>query len=126
MTGSIVIDRQFDASFKSPSLASIWKIRQYHDSSKLPIQIFDDSNNEKIEEEFESICLEFKKELNITFFNKAWQKQFIKMLKNEFSKDTDIIDWLLTKNNNLYSGGRVWNFALLNNAGKKFLFFDDI
>jgi hypothetical protein len=93
--------------------------------SNFSIQIYDDSLSDKLEEQFESICREFKKELNITFFNKTWQKQFIKMLTNEFPNKTEIIKWLLEKNNNQYSGGRVWNFALLNNAGKKFLFFDD-
>ena len=93
--------------------------------TNFPIQIFDDSNNEKLEKEFELICLEFKKKLNITFFNKAWQKQFIKMLKKEFPKNSEEINWLLEKNENNYTGGRVWNFALLNNSGKKFLFFDD-
>jgi hypothetical protein len=94
-------------------------------NSNFAVQIFDDSNNDKLEEEFETICLEFKKELNITFFNKAWQAQFTKMLKTEFPTNNDIIDWLLVKKQNKYSGGRAWNFALLNNAGKKFLYFDD-
>jgi hypothetical protein len=100
---------------------------KYQDKFKtnFPVQIFDDSNNEKLEKEFESICLEFKNKLNITFFNKAWQKQFIKMLKKEFPKNCEEIDWLLEKKENKYTGGRVWNFALLNNSGKKFLFFDD-
>ena len=100
---------------------------KYQDKFKtnFPVQIFDNSNNEKLENKFESICLEFKNKLNITFFNKAWQKQFIKMLKKEFPQNCDVIDWLLEKKDNKYSGGRVWNFALLNNSGKKFLFFDD-
>ena len=94
-------------------------------NTQFPVQIYDDSNNEKLEQEFEELCKEFKSELNITFYNKTWQQQFITMLKSEFDTQKETIDWLLNKNSNVYTGGRIWNFALLNNAGKKFLFFND-
>ena len=89
------------------------------------IQIFDDSTTEKLETEIENICIEFKSDLNITFFGSAWQLQFINMLKSEFVDNIETINWLLAKKQDTFTGGRVWNLALLNNAGKKFLFFDD-
>jgi len=75
--------------------------------------------------ELEEISKSFKKDLSINFYGSKWQTQFIRMLKREFKKSENIIDWLLAAKDNEFTGGRVWNFALLNNAGKKFLFFDD-
>lgn len=94
-------------------------------NTHFPVQIYDDSNNEKLEKEFEVLCKEFKTELNINFYNKTWQQQFITMLKSEFFNQEETIDWLLNKSSNGYTGGRIYNFALLNNAGKKFLLFKD-
>jgi len=90
-----------------------------------PVQIYDDSSSEKLENEIEVLCHEFKKSLSINFYGKKWQTQFIKMLKNEFKQKQAIIDWLMAAKENHFTGGRVWNLALLNNAGKKVLFFDD-
>jgi hypothetical protein len=94
-------------------------------NTHFPIQIYDDSNNEKLEKEFEVLCNEFKSELNINFYNKTWQQQFITMLKSEYPNQVETIDWLLNKSFKGYTGGRICNFALLNNAGKKFLLFND-
>jgi len=94
-------------------------------SVKFPVQIYDDSSSEKNEKELEKICDEFSKEININFYGSTWQQQFIKMLKVEFHTSHYLIDWLLSTNKDVFSAGRTWNFALLNNAGKKFLFFDD-
>ncbi|MBL4772918.1 MAG: glycosyltransferase family 2 protein, partial [Alcanivoracaceae bacterium] len=100
---------------------------KYQDKFKtnFPIQVYDDSSLEKLEKEIENVCNEFKRDLNINFYGSAWQNQFIKMLKTEFTNQHETIDWLLAVKENIFTGGRVWNFALLNNAGKKFLFFDD-
>ncbi|MCF6318224.1 MAG: hypothetical protein L3J83_02930, partial [Proteobacteria bacterium] len=101
-------------------------------NTKYSVQIYTASSNEKIENEIELIVKSFKKDLNINIHGSTWQNQFVKMLKKEFKDKGHIIDWLLTASNNQnnnqddqYNGGRLWNFALLNNAGKKFLFFDD-
>lgn len=94
-------------------------------NTKFPVQIYDDSTSEKLESELEAICKEFKSDININFYGSKWQTQFIKMLKIEFKNQNNIIDWFLAPKENIFTGGRVWNFALLNNAGKKFLFFDD-
>ena len=90
-----------------------------------PVQIYDDSTSEKLENELEEICKSFKKDLTINFYGSRWQTQFIRMLKREFKQSSAVIDWLLAPKDDIFSAGRVWNFALLNNAGKKFLFFDD-
>ncbi len=90
-----------------------------------PVQIYDDSTSEKQEKAIEEVCLEFKTELSINYYGRSWQDQFITMLKTEFTDSHDVIDWLLEFKEGIFTGGRVWNFALLNNAGKKFLFFDD-
>jgi hypothetical protein len=92
---------------------------------KLPVQIYDDSSSEKLENEVEAICQEFKKDLNINFYGSKWQAQFLTMLKKEFNEKQSVVDWLMASKNGQFTGGRVWNFALLNNAGKKVLFFDD-
>ncbi|MCF6288690.1 MAG: hypothetical protein L3J53_05565 [Proteobacteria bacterium] len=92
---------------------------------KFPVQIYDDSKTQKLEQEIADVCLSFKRELNINFYGSKWQEQFVRMLKTEFTSQHDTIDWLLQAQDNIFTGGRVWNFALLNNAGKKFLFFDD-
>ncbi len=94
-------------------------------NAKYSVQIYTSSSNEKIENEIEVIGKSYKKDLSINIYGSAWQNQFVKMLKKEFKSKGAIIDWLLTANDNSYNGGRLWNFALLNNAGKKFLFFDD-
>ncbi len=94
-------------------------------SRKYAVQIYTSSDSEKIENEIESIAKLFKKDLNINIYGSTWQNQFVKMLKKEYKGKGKIIDWLLTANDNQYNGGKLWNFALLNNAGKKFLFFDD-
>ncbi len=94
-------------------------------NTKIPVQVYDDSSSEKLEAELEDICKSFKKELNINFYGSKWQVQFIRMLKREFKHDVPTIDWLLSPKKEAFTGGRVWNYALLNNAGKKFLFFDD-
>ena len=93
--------------------------------TNFPVQVYDDSSIEKMENEIENICNEYKVELSINYYGRSWQDQFVKMLKTEFTDCHDSIDWLLAKKDNVFSAGRVWNFALLNNAGKKFLFFDD-
>ena len=90
-----------------------------------PIQVYDDSTTEKKEKEIETVCKEFAGLVKISFYGKTWQSQFVNMLKNEFTESINEIDWLLQRNNDGFTGGRVWNFALLNNAGKKFLFYDD-
>ncbi len=92
---------------------------------KFPVQIYSDSKSEKIELEMEEVCKSFKSEINITFFGRVWQDQFVKMLTTEFPQRANEIKWLLSHSGAAYSGGRIWNLALLNNAGKKFLFFDD-
>lgn len=90
-----------------------------------PVQIYDDSTSEKQEKAIEEVCSDFKTELNINYYGRSWQDQFMTMLKTEFINNHDVIDWLLGFKEGVFTGGRVWNFALLNNAGKKFLFFDD-
>ena len=108
----------------SRMLKSLLKYQNKYKTS-FHIQVYDDSTTEKLEQEIENICTEFKSELNINFYGSAWQSQFIKMLKSEFVDHNETINWLLTKKQDTFTGGRVWNLALLNNAGKKFLFFDD-
>lgn len=90
-----------------------------------PVQIYDDSSSEKLENKIEALCHEFKKTLSINFYGSKWQSQFITMLKTEFKDKQSIIDWLIAPKQDQFTGGRVWNLALLNNAGKKVLFFDD-
>ena len=105
-------------------LSSLVKYQKKH-KTNFNVQVYDDSTTEKLEKQLENICNEFKQQISISFFGSTWQSQFIQMLKTEFTKHHHIINWLLNKKENIFSGGRVWNFALLNNAGKKFLFFDD-
>jgi len=105
-------------------LTSLIKYQKKHGST-FNVQVYDDSTTEKLEKQLETICKEFKQYLTINFYGSTWQSQFIQMLKTEFINHHHIIDWLLMKKDNMFTGGRVWNFALLNNAGKKFLFFDD-
>jgi hypothetical protein len=92
---------------------------------KLSIQIYDDSTTEKLSNEIEKVCKKHQSDLTINYYGIVWQRQFIQMLKTEFSLHKEIVDWLLSPKENIFTGGRVWNLALLNNAGKKFLFFDD-
>ncbi|MFK8013442.1 MAG: glycosyltransferase family A protein [Marinicellaceae bacterium] len=105
-------------------LSSLVKYQKKHNTN-FKVQIYDDSTTEKSEKLLENICKEFKSQLSIDFYGSTWQSQFIQMLKTEFTEHHHIIDWLLKSKENVFTGGRVWNFATLNNAGKKFLFFDD-
>lgn len=120
----IVIRAYDDPKLLNRLLQSLVKYQEKFDS-KYSVQIYTSSTNEKIEIEIELICKEYRADLNINLFGSTWQNQFIKMLKKEFKNDQRTIDWLLSSFEMGYSGGRLWNFALLNNAGKKFLFFED-
>ncbi len=105
-------------------LESLEKYQNNHKTS-FPIQIYADIISDKIEQELLDICAAFKSKLSITFFGKVWQAQFLQMLKTEFTKKHETLNWLLEAKQDKYSVGRIWNYALLNNAGKKFLFFND-
>ena len=105
-------------------LESLQKYQLKH-NKKFPVQIYSYLTSEKIEQEMEEVCKSFKSEINITFYGQVWQAQFVTMLITEFPQKADEIKWLLSQSDQKYSGGRIWNLALLNNAGKKFLFFDD-
>ncbi len=116
-------------AFEKPNLLnrlleSLQKYQLKH-NKKFSVQVYSDSNSEKIELEMEEVCKSFKSEIRITFYGQVWQNQFIKMLTTEFPQRPEEIKWLLSQSSQHYSGGRIWNLALLNNAGKKFLFFDD-
>ncbi len=86
------------------------------------VLVFDDSNDPKCCDENEKICEQSK--LKVRYHGNAWQRQFITMLQKEFPLDSQVIAWLLAEHDG-FSGGRVWNLALLALAGKKFTFFDD-
>jgi hypothetical protein len=120
-----IVIRAFDHPKLLNRLLQSLVVYQNKHQSKHPIQVYTVSGNEKIETEIETICKTFRKDLTITIYGKTWQNQFSKMLKKEFKNHQQTIDWLLEPKQEIYNGGRLWNFALLNNAGKKFVFFDD-
>ena len=124
VTSGIVIRTCDRPNQLSRMLSSLLKYQKKHNTN-FNVQIYDDSTSEKLEKQLESISQEFKPYFPINFYGSTWQAQFIQMLKTEFVDHHHIIDWLLESKENIFTGGRVWNFALLNNAGKKFLFFDD-
>ncbi len=116
-------------TFEKPALLnrlleSLQKYQLKH-KQKFSVQVYCGTTSEKTELEMEEVCKSFKSDISITFFGRVWQDQFVKMLITEFPKRTEQIKWLLSHSSEEYSGGRIWNLALLNNAGKKFLFFDD-
>ncbi len=86
------------------------------------VMVFDDSLDSKSQEANQKICQ--SSTLNVKYHGQSWQKQFITMLKDEFKTDATTIDWLLAEREG-FTGGRVWNLALLALAGKKFSFYDD-
>lgn len=92
-----------------------------HNGSDL-VMVFDDSPDIKSQESNQKICQ--SSPLNVKYHGQSWQKQFITMLKKEFESDEKSIDWLLAERDG-FTGGRVWNLALLALAGKKFSFYDD-
>lgn len=87
-----------------------------------PILVFDDSADIKSQEANQKICQTAK--VSVKYHGSSWQKQFITMLKNKFTDSSKQIDWLLAPKEG-FTGGRVWNLALLALAGKKFSFYDD-
>jgi len=84
--------------------------------------VFDDSPDSKSQEANQKICQAAK--LNVKYYGLSWQNQFVAMLKQEFETEHRQIDWLLAEKNG-FTGGRIWNLALLALAGKKFAFYDD-
>ncbi len=86
------------------------------------VLVFDDSNDAKIEEQNQKICQSAK--VSVKYHGRSWQNQFIGMLKENFPEHSKQIDWLL-KARPGFTGGRVWNLALLALVGKKFSFYDD-
>ncbi|MCX7544069.1 hypothetical protein [Marinicella gelatinilytica] len=95
---------------------------QKQHNSQHPVLVFDDSRNEKNRIENEKNCQ--KSALQVTYHGVSWQQQFIAMLQKEWPEDSQKIEWLL-KPHTGFTGGRVWNLALLALAGKRFSFFDD-
>lgn len=86
------------------------------------VLVFDDSPDSKSQEANQKVCQSAK--INVKYHGLSWQKQFTTMLKEEFPEHHRQIDWLLSEQQG-FTGGRVWNLALLALAGKKFTFFDD-
>ncbi|MGJ8662906.1 MAG: hypothetical protein ACSHWU_04605 [Marinicella sp.] len=86
------------------------------------VLVFDDSPDTKSQDANQKVCQNAK--LNVKYHGQSWQNQFIGMLKQEFSESAAEIDWLLAEKPG-FTGGRVWNLAILALAGKKFTFFDD-
>ena len=86
------------------------------------VLVFDDSGDQKSQDANQKICQAAK--VNVKYHGSSWQQQFITMLKEQFVGAKKQIDWLLAEKNG-FTGGRVWNLALLALAGKKFSFYDD-
>jgi len=86
------------------------------------VLVFDDSADVKSQEANQKVCKAAK--INVKYHGNSWQQQFITMLKKQFVGAEKQIDWLLAENAG-FTGGRVWNLALLALAGKKFTFYDD-
>ena len=95
--------------------------QQIHGNSD-PVLVFDDSPDSKSLEANQKVCQSAK--INVKYHGQSWQNQFIAMLKQQFSDYHQQIEWLLGEKKG-FTGGRVWNLALLALAGKKFSFFDD-
>lgn len=86
------------------------------------VLVFDDSSDKQKIESNMAVCEESS--LDIQYYGLTWQQQFITMLKKSFPEAAKQIDWLLAPQSG-FTGGRVWNLALLSLAGKKFAFYDD-
>jgi len=86
------------------------------------VLVFDDSADIKSQEANQKVCQTAK--INVKYHGISWQQQFIGMLKEQFVGAETQIDWLLGEKDG-FTGGRVWNLALLSLAGKKFSFYDD-
>lgn len=89
-----------------------------------PVHVFDDSREEKNQKQNDRTCRESL--LSVQHHGAVWQRSFVTMLEKEFPHHKDAIRWLVGgTENDQFTGGRVWNLALLALAGKKILFFDD-
>lgn len=86
------------------------------------VLVFDDSPDSASQEANQKVCQSAR--LKVKYHGHSWQTQFIGMLKDEFPADQAQINWLLSEQAG-FTGGRVWNLALLALAGKKFTFYDD-
>ncbi|MFC3193141.1 glycosyltransferase family 2 protein [Marinicella sediminis] len=93
-----------------------------HDNQETTVLVFDDSPDNPSQEANQKVCQAAK--INVKYHGASWQSQFIAMLNQQFPDDQQEINWLLGEKNG-FTGGRVWNLALLALAGKKFAFFDD-
>ncbi|GAA4818305.1 hypothetical protein GCM10011365_11630 [Marinicella pacifica] len=102
-------------------LDSLNAYQQKH-GSEHPVLVFDDSKNADNRSANEKICQ--KAAVHATYHGESWQQQFIAMLLKEWPQHEQSIKWLLQKRGG-FTGGRVWNLALLALAGKRFVFFDD-
>lgn len=102
-------------------LDSLLQYQQQHGISE-EVLVFDDSADEDMQGQNEAVCQQSP--LKVTHHGRAWQKQFINMLNTEFPNLSHEINWLLAEQQG-FTGGRVWNLALLALAGKKFTLFDD-
>jgi hypothetical protein len=102
-------------------LESMTAYVQQHDSQDT-VLVFDDSPDTQSQEANQKVCQSAK--INVKYHGPSWQNQFIAMLNQQFPEHQQQINWLLAEQNG-FTGGRVWNLALLALAGKKFAFFDD-
>lgn len=97
-------------------------VYQKQHPSRHPVLVFDDSRDEAHRTNNEKLCQ--KASVSVTYHGHSWQQQFISMLQKEWPEHSEQIDWLLQQRSG-FTGGRVWNLALLALAGKRFSFFDD-
>lgn len=90
--------------------------------------VMDDSREMENITENQRLTAQFKEEnLEVYYYGKKEQGEFISTLINALPTCRELTEWLLgdNKKSALFSGGRLWNHMLLLGAGKRFLTIDD-
>lgn len=91
-----------------------------------PCFVLDDAHDDASSAECRAAC-ERRREsgLDVRWLGRDWQRDFTTDLARHSGADPALLDWLTAGEGEGFSGGRLWNLALLACAGRRLLMADD-
>jgi len=91
-----------------------------------PCYVLDDGKELKSVEQCRVACERWREAgLEVRWLDRAWQQTFADNLALRSGIDPGLVRWLLTEAEGTFTGGRLWNLALLASAGRRMLMLDD-
>lgn len=104
-------------------------LRENHDryGTELPCYVLDDCSDRNLAGECLQLCERMRGEgIPAYWLDHEWQQDLLDILGRKAGTSPDVLDWLRPEGaGEGFTGGRVWNLALLAAAGNRFLLLDD-